>query len=118
MKDDTPDNPQVLIPYDRHEACSISIAANLAGRSEQTIRNQCKKFHIGRRIGGQYEVSKPAHLMLLDGDTPALRAYLAGDRASERVLKYFERSGVTKAHKNSKISKTLKRGMALRNSRA
>ena len=89
------DNPQVLIPYDRHEACSISIAANLAGRSEQTIRNQCKKFHIGRRIGGQYEVSKPAHLMLLDNDTTALRAYLAGDRTSERVLKYFERAGVT-----------------------
>ncbi|WP_292534059.1 hypothetical protein [Methylocystis sp.] len=93
--DDIPDNPQVLIPYDRHEACSISIAAKLAGRSEQTIRNQCKKYHIGRRIGGQYEVSKPAHLMLLDNDTTALRAYLAGDRTSERVLKYFERAGVT-----------------------
>jgi hypothetical protein len=88
------DNPQVLIPYDRHEACSVTIAARLAGKSEQTIRNQCKKFHIGRRIGGQYEVSKPAHLMLLDGDTPTLRAYLGGDRISERVLKYFERAGV------------------------
>jgi hypothetical protein len=32
--------------------------------------------------------------MLLDGDRKALRAYLAGDRASELVLAYFRRANI------------------------
>ena len=36
-----------------------------------------------------------AHLdMLLEGDMEALGAYLAGDRATDRVRSYFQRRGI------------------------
>lgn len=93
------DNPQVLIPYDRHEAMTLRQAALIAGRSESTMRSWCQNHHIGRRIvGGQWEVSKPALLMLLDGDARALRAYLQGDRESDLVGAYFRRANVPMPH--------------------
>ncbi len=42
-----------------------------------------------RVAGGPWQVSRPALLMLLDGNQKALKAYLAGDRESEAVLTYF-----------------------------
>lgn len=50
---------------------------------------------MGRRIGGgTWSVSKVALAMFLDGDQRALRAYHAGDRTSELIAGYFERSGL------------------------
>lgn len=93
------DNQQVLIPYNRHEAITLRQAALIAGRSESTMRSWCQNHHIGRRIvGGQWEVSKPALLMLLDGDASALRAYLQGDRESDLVGAYFRRANVPTPH--------------------
>jgi hypothetical protein len=40
----------VLIPYDRREAISLRIAAEIAGRSETTVRGWCGVHDIGRRV--------------------------------------------------------------------
>jgi hypothetical protein len=84
--------PQVLRPYDRREALSLKEAAEISGKSVETIRRWCSLYDIGRRIGGQWAVSHPALLMLLDGDRKALAAYLAGDRSGASVRAYFERA--------------------------
>jgi hypothetical protein len=43
-------------------------------------------------------VSKVALAMFLDGNQPALNAYLAGNRESEEVLEYFHREKVQVPH--------------------
>jgi hypothetical protein len=88
------DEPQVLRPFYRSEARSIAEAAEIAGRSPRTLRQWCLLYDIGRRIGGQWAVSKVALAMWLDGNKEALAAYLAGDRSSPTVTAYFERCGV------------------------
>jgi hypothetical protein len=89
------DEPKVLVPYDKREAIQLKEAVFIAGRSESTVRSWCQNHYIGRRVaGGTWQVSKVALAMLLDGDKKALRAYLAGDRASELVLGYFQRAAV------------------------
>jgi hypothetical protein len=88
------DEPQILRPFHRSEAIPIAEAAAIAGRSVRTLRDWCLLHDIGRRIGGQWAVSKVALAMLLHGDTEALEAYLAGDRSSPTVASYFERCGV------------------------
>ncbi|RTL81894.1 MAG: hypothetical protein EKK29_17230 [Hyphomicrobiales bacterium] len=92
------DEPKVLVPYDKREAITLRTAAEIAGRSESTLRSWCQNDFIGRRVaGGPWQVSRPALLMFLDDDRKALRAYLAGDRESEIVLAYFRRAAVTAA---------------------
>ncbi|WP_292530418.1 hypothetical protein [Methylocystis sp.] len=93
------EHPKILTPYDKREAISLRVAAEIAGRSESTMRSWCQNHYIGRRIvGGQWEVSKPALLMLLDGDARALRAYLQGDRESDLVGAYFRRANIPLPH--------------------
>jgi hypothetical protein len=86
--------PQILIPFHRSEVLSIAEAAKTAGRSIRTLRDWCLRHDLGRRIGGQWAVSKVALAMWLDGNKKALRTYLRGDRASPEVTGYFERCGV------------------------
>jgi hypothetical protein len=87
--------PKVLVPFDRREAIGLRTAAEIAGRSESTVRSWCQNAFIGRRVaGGPWQVSRPALLMWLDGDRQTLRAYLDGDRSSENVLAYFRRANV------------------------
>ena len=86
--------PQVLRPYHRSEATSVAEAARIAGRSPRTIREWCLRYDIGRRICGQWAVSRIALAMFLDGNKEALAAYLVGDRSSPMVTEYFERCGV------------------------
>jgi hypothetical protein len=86
--------PQVLIPFHRSEALSITEAAIEANRSVRTMREWCLRHDIGRRIGGQWAVSKVALAMHLDGDRAALKTYLEGDRSSPAIVAYFSRSGV------------------------
>ena len=83
--------PQVLRPFHRSEVLSVAEAADMAGKSERTIRDWCARFDIGRRIGGRWAVSKVALAMLLDGNKETLTAYLAGDRSSPTVTGYFAR---------------------------
>lgn len=89
-----PYEPQVLRPYHRSEAIPIAEAVHIAGRSVRTLREWCARNDIGRRICGQWAVSKVALAMHLDGDKIALEAYLEGDRSSSTVKGYFARLGV------------------------
>lgn len=85
----------ILVPFDRREGFSLKEAADLAGKSETTIRTWCQRDGIGRRVaGGAWVVSRVAFRMLLDGDDAALRAYLNGDRTTELVARYFRRLGL------------------------
>jgi hypothetical protein len=86
-----PYEPQVLRPFNRREMCTVVEAARIAGRSVRTIREWCARLDIGRRIGGQWAVSRVALAMYLDGNLEALRAYLRGDRSSPFIIEYFTR---------------------------
>jgi hypothetical protein len=87
--------PQILLPFDIREALTLREAAGIAGRTPVTVRTWCSIYNLGRRIAGQWRVSKVALAMFLDSNGVALRAYLAGDRESEVVLEYFERCGLS-----------------------
>lgn len=87
--------PRVLVLFDRREAISLREAAKIAGCCESTLRDWCSEFDLGRRIGrGRWRVSRVALAMFLESDEVALRAYLAGDRASAGVLDYFNRQNI------------------------
>jgi hypothetical protein len=91
----TTDERKILSPFDKRECISLKEAADIAGRSESTMRNWCDEYGLGRRIGGgPWSVSRVALAMHLDGDRKALRAYHAGDRTSDLVAPYFERAGL------------------------
>ena len=72
--------PQVLRPYHRSEAITVTETALMARKSKRTIRDWCNLHDIGRRIGGQWQISRVALAMFLDGDLEALKTYLRGDR--------------------------------------
>ena len=85
----------MLSPYNKREGMPVEKAAELAGRSDGTIRNWCVQFEIGRRIaGGNWEVSRVALQMLLDGEMEALAEYHTGERTDPRVIAYFEQVGL------------------------
>ncbi len=89
------DERKILIPFDKRECISLKEAADIAGRSESTMRSWCEVYGLGRRIGGgTWSASKVALAMFLDGDLKALRAYHAGDRNDPCVVSYFEREGL------------------------
>jgi hypothetical protein len=86
------DERQILCPFDKRECISLKQAADIAGKSASTMRGWCDQHGLGRRVGGgTWSVSKVALAIFLDGDTVALKAYHAGDRASDLVAPYFER---------------------------
>jgi hypothetical protein len=89
------DDRKILSPFDKRECISLKEAADIAGKSESTLRAWCDEHGLGRRVGGgTWSVSKVALAMFLDGDTKALRAYHAGDRTGELVAAYFRRAGI------------------------
>jgi hypothetical protein len=88
------DRRQILIPFDPRECISRSDAAKKAGVTSGTISGWCEKYGIGRRIGGQWKISKVALRMHLEGARGALAAYHAGNRTDPRVIPYFEQEGL------------------------
>ena len=85
-----PAKNQVLVPFDVRERISLAQAAAIAGKSESTVRTWCIERGIGRRVGnGTWAMSCVALQMFLNGDLPALRTYLSGDRQGEAVRSYF-----------------------------
>ena len=52
-----------------------------------------ERYGIGRKIGGDWHISRVALQMLLDGDTAALATYHAGNRTCPAVRAYFENAG-------------------------
>lgn len=85
------DVPHVLIPFDRREAMTLREAADRCGFSVDTVQRWASLKDIGRKVGGTWLVSKVALAMHLESDPEALGAYLAGDRQSEIVMRYFRR---------------------------
>jgi hypothetical protein len=91
----TTDERKILVPFDKRECISLKEAADIAGKSESTMRGRCIKDGLGRRVGDEtWMVSKIALKMFLEGDRKALRAYHAGDRTSDLVAPYFKREGL------------------------
>jgi Helix-turn-helix domain len=82
--------PEILRPFHRSEALSIAQAAFIANKSKRTVREWAQLHDLGRRIGGQWVVSKVALAMWLDGNKDALSRYLTGDRSSPTITHYFE----------------------------
>ena len=69
-----------MVPFDLRESMSIPVAAKLSGKA-------------GRKIGGDWHISRVALRIFLEGDMAALAAYHAGDRTNPLVRPYFERAG-------------------------
>jgi hypothetical protein len=92
----TPRSPRTLIPFDKREAITLRRAAEIAGRSESTVRAWGDRYAVSRRIaGGARLFSRVALAMLLEGDFDALAAYHDGVRAqSELVARYYRRLGL------------------------
>jgi hypothetical protein len=93
MQETEPDGSDwaVLQPFIRAETLSVSLAAIRLNTSSSTIRRLCKAHGLGFGQRGHWILSRVALRMYSEGDGPALRAYLAGDRSSPRVVEYFER---------------------------
>jgi len=89
-----PARRRVLIPFDAREALTLQEAAKIATVSGTTIARWCNEFHIGRKIGGAWRVSRVALQMKLDDNGAALMAYLDGDRTGPRVRPYFIAHGL------------------------
>jgi hypothetical protein len=88
-------SPRPLIPFDSREAVSLRRAAEIADKSESTMRTWCHRYHMGRRIGGAWAVSRVALQMVLEEDWDTLADYLRGDRAQYgRVGWYYRRLGL------------------------
>jgi hypothetical protein len=75
------------------ESLSIVAAARFSGKSENTIRLWAMRYGIGRKIGGDWDISRVAVRIFLDGDMAALATYHTGDRTNPLVRPYFERTG-------------------------
>ena len=83
----------VLVPFNSLESIPVATAAKISGKSENTIRLWAERYVIGRKIGGDWHISRVALTIFLDGDTDALAAYHAGDRTNPSGRPYFDRVG-------------------------
>ncbi len=92
MSDAAARERKILSPFNKRECINLKEAADIAGKSESTLRGWCEAYGLGRRVGGgPWAVSRVALAMFLDGDVKALAAYHAGDRSSGLVKSYFDR---------------------------
>ena len=97
--------PHVLIPWNPAEAMSVAEAAALAYRSVRTVRDWAARYDIGRRVAGEWVISRVALLMLLESDQAALSAYLRGEREAEPVADYYRRLRCETAGLGSKLTR-------------
>jgi hypothetical protein len=84
---------QIMVPFDARESIPIAVAAKLSGKAPNTIRLWAERHGIGRKIGGDWHISRVALQIFLEGDLAALAAYHAGNRTDPAVRSYFERVG-------------------------
>jgi hypothetical protein len=84
----------ILSPFDIRESMEVAAATKYAGVVGATIRTWCVRYGIGRKIAGDWHVSRVALRMFMDGNTQALAAYHAGDRDNPAVVEYFVRVGL------------------------
>jgi hypothetical protein len=84
-----------VAPFDRREIIPLNVAAEKTGKSDRTLRNWCARHGIGRRIGGEWALSRVALAMFLDCNADALQAYRDGARRSnESVARYYRQLGL------------------------
>ena len=62
----------VMVPFDLRESMSIAVAAKLSGKAGNTIRLWAERHGIGRKIGGDWHISRVAIRVFLDGDQQLL----------------------------------------------
>jgi hypothetical protein len=48
----TTDERKILVRFDKRECISLKEAADIAGKSESTMRSWCVEEGLGRRVGG------------------------------------------------------------------
>ena len=101
-----------MVPYNAGESISIAVAAKLSGKAGNTIRLWAEQYGIGRKIGGDWHISRVALRMFLDGDMVALAAYHAGKRADPTVRSYLSVSAVARCYKIVKLRKSHKTDLA------
>ena len=59
-----PQGRQILSPFDKRECISLKQAADVAGKSESTMRGWAEEHGLGRRIGGgTWSISRVALAM-------------------------------------------------------
>lgn len=80
----------------REEAIRLKEAIKETGLSDSTLRRWNRRYAIGRQSAANapIELSFPALAMLVHGDFEALERLRCGDRADERVRRYFDLCGV------------------------
>lgn len=47
-----PQGRMILVPFDKRECMTLKQAADVAGKSESTMRSWAEQHGLGRRIGG------------------------------------------------------------------
>jgi hypothetical protein len=63
-----PQGRMILVPIDKRECMTLKQAADLAGKSESTMRGWAEQHGLGRRVGGgTWSISRVALAMFLDG---------------------------------------------------
>lgn len=84
---------------ERGDVVNIDRAVLFSGKDDRTIRRWCVRFGIGRKSspGAPWEISAPALLMVMQGDHIALEMLRNDDRESRRVVRYFDRLGLSTA---------------------
>jgi hypothetical protein len=83
-----------LSPFRRDLVMSLADASEHSGRALNTTRDWCKRYRLGRKLGGEWLVDRVAFHLFLEGHHDTLTRYLAGDRADPVVVETFERLGV------------------------
>lgn len=78
------------------EAIPLKAAANIAGKTDETIRRWCVKYGIGRQAGpnAPIEVSIIGLMMVIHGEFDTLELLRAGDRQHPAVKRFLNFVGL------------------------
>jgi hypothetical protein len=82
------------VPMLPSEIVRIETAMYFAQVSDKTVREWAKKWGIGRQADrhAPLQISFPALLMKVDGETQTLDRFRAGDRSHPSVIYYLDRA--------------------------
>ena len=83
-----------LSPFRRDLVMSLADASEYSGRAINTMRDWCKRYHLGRKIGGEWLIDAAAFHLFIEGQLDALAHYLNGDRATPEIVEAFARLGI------------------------
>ena len=101
-----------LSPFRRDLAMPLADASEYSGRAINTVRDWCKRYHLGRKIGGEWLIDAVAFHLFIEGRLEALARYLNGDRADPETVAAFQRLGAPLAPPPPPTRKHASRGEA------